>query len=98
MEYETTAINVTGKTLVYIFIKPENSNLWRSIAIPLNDQTPLPTRYTLCLCLYSQHESSSVVSSTSSFSSAASTSLSSTAFLTSSRLSIALQVEANIEM
>src|SRR5262249_29497958 len=35
MSWETTAINVTGKKVIYIAIKPQNSSLFRQIAIPL---------------------------------------------------------------
>ncbi len=35
MSWETTAINVTGKKIIYIAIKPQNSTLFRQIAIPL---------------------------------------------------------------
>jgi hypothetical protein len=35
MKYSTTAINVAGHTTLYMAIKPQNSNLFRQIVIPL---------------------------------------------------------------
>lgn len=42
MDYETTGINVSGKSTVYIAIKPENSNLFRQIAIPISGTSNIP--------------------------------------------------------
>lgn len=36
MEYSTNKINTSGKSVVYIAIKPQNSNLFRQIAIPVS--------------------------------------------------------------
>ncbi len=40
--YSSTAINVTGHTTLYIAIKPQNSSLFRQIAIPLSGGAPPP--------------------------------------------------------
>jgi len=45
MDWSTTQIDVSGKNSIYIAIKPQNSNLFRQIEIPLagGEVTPPPT-------------------------------------------------------
>lgn len=43
MVYDTTAINVSGKSLIYLAIKPQNSNLFSQVALPLVNGFALPS-------------------------------------------------------
>jgi hypothetical protein len=42
MEYSTKKLNVSGRKVVYIAIKPQNSNRFRQIAIPLSGTGSVP--------------------------------------------------------
>ncbi len=41
MEYSTTGISVSGKSMVYVAIKPKDSSLFRQIALPTTSQAPI---------------------------------------------------------
>jgi hypothetical protein len=43
MEWSTTGLNLSGKSVVYVAIKPQNSSLFRQIAVPVVPGATLPT-------------------------------------------------------
>jgi hypothetical protein len=43
MIYDTTAINLSGRSVVYLAIKPQNSAVFSQIAFPISGGTPAPT-------------------------------------------------------